>query len=59
MNRVLRRVGAPLAVLLLVAGLSVPASAQKPKLRVWLLRNYASDLSGRFSVYENERLRIR
>lgn len=26
---------------------------------LWLLRHHASDLAGHFSVYENERLRIR
>jgi multiple sugar transport system substrate-binding protein len=42
-NRVLRSVGAFLVAILLVAGLVVPASAQKPKLRVWLLRTYVPD----------------
>jgi ABC-type glycerol-3-phosphate transport system substrate-binding protein len=32
-----------LAVLLLLSGAPLPASAQKPKLRVWLLRTYVPD----------------
>jgi multiple sugar transport system substrate-binding protein len=38
-----RRVAAILAVLFLLSGLAGPASAQKPKLRVWLLRTYVPD----------------
>ena len=37
------RLCAVAAVLLLLSGASTPALAQKPKLRVWLLRTYVPD----------------